>query len=225
MEENNKNNYKPIVSITDDGSHTLFIPGMDEHYHSVNGAEQESRHVYIGAGFNQCVDKENIKIFEAGFGTGLNAFLTMLEAERQKKNIIYHTVELYPLSRDIIRQLNYGKINSFENEYQKLHRVEWGKDIVITPYFTIRKIEIDLNLYNFTELYDLIYFDAFAPDKQAALWNKELFEKLYDHSVPGGILTTYCAKGWVRRMLQEVGYKVERLPGPPGKREILRARK
>ncbi|MDR0430995.1 MAG: tRNA (5-methylaminomethyl-2-thiouridine)(34)-methyltransferase MnmD [Tannerellaceae bacterium] len=209
------------LQLTADGSHTLFIREMDEHYHSVNGAIQESRHVFIEAGLKQ-LKKENLRIVEIGFGTGLNTFLTLLETSSP---VEYHTIERYPLSMDIIQSLNYGKIIDPEKRelFLSLHTAPWNKPVKITASFILHKVIGDSNTCEFPKQTDLVYFDAFAPDKQPEMWNPEIFAKLYDCMQTGGILTTYCAKGSVRRMMQEAGYSVERIPGPPGKREMIRA--
>lgn len=210
---------------TADGSDTLFVPALNEHYHSVNGAVQESTHVFIEAGLNR-FGKDDISILEIGFGTGLNALLTLLNAREHSKRITYKGLELYPLSIDLIKQLNYTAHLDEEanNLFLKMHSVEWEKPEKITEYFVLTKSKIDFtSLESDLGSFDLIYFDAFAPDKQSEMWTQYLFDYLYNHTNVGGILTTYCAKGVVRRMLQQAGYLVERLPGPPGKREMLRA--
>lgn len=214
------------LQLTSDGSHTLYLPGMDEHYHSVNGAIQESRHVFVEAGLHQLRSSE-IHLLEIGFGTGLNALLTLLDAGEKGVNIHYTAIELYPLPLPLIRQLNYGKKLSPENErlFLLLHEAAWEHPVTITDRFTLHKIKGDFNHSPFPPKTDLVYFDAFAPDKQPDVWNLPLFERLYIAMSVGGVLTTYCAKGMVRRMLQSVGFEVERIPGPPGKREMLRARK
>lgn len=219
---------KPVrqLQVTADGSHTLFIPSMDEHYHSVNGAVQESRHVFIGAGWQECRRKE-IRILEIGFGTGLNAFLTFLEAEKEQRHVTYYSVERYPLDEETVRALNYPEVISPGQAelFYAMHRAPWEEDVSLTPFFTLHKIGGDSNTCPLPSSIDLIYFDAFAPDKQPEMWNQAIFDKLYALTSPEGILTTYCAKGVVRRMMQAAGYQVERIPGPPGKREMLRARK
>lgn len=216
-------NIQRELQLTADGSHTIFIPEIDEHYHSVNGAIQESLHVFIEAGLRQ-LDKDVIHVFEIGFGTGLNAFLTALETlANPSLRVIYYTVEQYPLDMDLVRKLNYG--TSQPALFQKLHEVEWEVLQPITDRFSLFKIRGDSNSCVLPEGIDLVYFDAFAPDKQPEMWNQEIFEKLYNRMNINGLLTTYCAKGVVRRMMKEAGYSVERIPGPPGKREMLRARK
>jgi len=218
---------KPKIELTADGSHTLFMPSLNEHYHSVNGAVQESTHVFIQAGLHHCA-KEDIHILEIGFGTGLNAFLSLMDVEESSRAICYTGVEVYPLDASIIENLNYSQNYPLkeQNLFYKLHDAEWEKEIQITPNFYLTKIETD-----FTKLdlpadkgnFDLIYFDAFAPDKQPDMWTQDIFDNLYSITNANGILVTYCAKGVVRRMMQQAGFIVERLPGPPGKREMLRA--
>lgn len=221
-----ENNGIRQLQITADGSHTLFIPEIEEHYHSINGAIQESRHVFINAGWKQIL-KEEIRILEIGFGTGLNAFLTLLETLGTTKKVIYYSVELYPLERNLIEALNYPEIICPDKQalFYALHHAPWNCLTPITSTFAIDKIKGDSNTCELPKAIDLVYFDAFAPDKQPEMWNQEIFDKLYAHTTPRGILTTYCAKGSVRRMMQAAGYVAERIPGPPGKREMLRASK
>lgn len=189
---------------------------MDEHYHSVNGARQESEHVYIEAGLNQC-DKTHIQVLEMGFGTGLNALLTWEKAREKQLHIHYTSLEKYPLSPDITDQLNYG------DKLRALHACKWNNPVSLDSHFSIHKIETDFNDYAFAGHYDVVYYDAFAPDKQEEVWNQNLFDRLFASMNAGGILTTYCAKGEIRRRMKTAGFTVERIPGPPGKREMLRA--
>lgn len=219
-----QNSIKRELQLTADGSHTLFIPEMDEHYHSVNGAVQESRHVFIEAGLRR-VEARELTVFEIGFGTGLNAFLTLLEAEASRKMIRYHSVELYPLGSEEVHALNYGEMvcPTGRDLFEALHEAQWEVPVRITDSFELHKIKGDAHDCGLPDGIDLVYFDAFAPDKQPEMWNREMFDRLYARMKPGGILTTYCAKGAVRRMMKETGYSVERIPGPPGKREMLRA--
>lgn len=219
---------KVQIESTADGSHTLFVPSLNEHYHSVNGAKQESEHIYINAGLLHFT-KEKLNLLEIGFGTGLNAYLTLLITEQTTKHIDYTSLELYPLSIDIVKDLNYveNSDSKYKSLYLKLHESEWNCKIEITPSFYLTKIQTDFSQLDLPDnsdiLFDVIYFDAFAPEKQPEMWSQEIFNYLYSKTNRGGILTTYCAKGVVRRMLQQAGYCVERLAGPPGKREILRA--
>ena len=212
---------------TADGSHTLFVPELDEHYHSVKGAWTESEHIFLQMGWHHS-PAPSPQVLEIGFGTGLNAFLTLLAADRARRPTRYTTLERFPLSEEIVRQMNYPQQIAPERsaDYQALHQAAWDQEVAVTPWFTLRKTLTDFTTHSFQEEYDVIYFDAFAPEKQPEMWSPSLFETLFRHTRPGGILTTYCAKGAVRRMLQAAGYTVERLPGPPGgKREILRATK
>lgn len=215
------------IEQTADGSQTLFVPELNEHYHSVKGALTESEHIFIRMGLEHS-SAESPHILEIGFGTGLNAFLTLLAADKMQKSIHYTTLERYPVSQELIRQLTYPELICPERatDFQGLHQANWNTDVRLTPYFTLYKVETDFTSYTFPNTYDVIYFDAFAPEKQPEMWTQPLFDTLYRQLNSQGILTTYCAKGAVRRMLQAAGFTVERLPGPPGgKREILRATK
>ena len=215
--------------ITEDGSHTLFVPGLNEHYHSTHGAIQESMHVFIDAGLRHCA-KSDIKVLEIGFGTGLNAFLTLLEAEKSSRKIDFTSLEFYPLSITDAEKLNYARLidPSKKDVFDELHKAKWEVWNQITLYFSLLKMKFDFSKptdFCPENQFDVIFFDAFAPEKQPEMWTQEIFDKIYSVSSENAILTTYCAKGVVRRMLQAAGFVVERLPGPPGKREILRARK
>lgn len=229
-----------IIERTEDGSATLFVPELNEHYHSVKGAHTESQHIFIDMGLKASAAFQP-HILEVGFGTGLNALLTLEAAEQEKRPVHYTGIELYPLSWEEVDALKY----SANPLFKELHTSPWEKDVNITPYFTLHKIHGDVNKAVSDKLlatgnespanrpslitshsFDLVYFDAFAPEKQPEMWSEELFRKIYAGMNVNGILTTYCAKGVVRRLLQTVGFTVERLPGPPGgKREILRALK
>ena len=212
---------------TADGSYTLYVPELDEHYHSVKGALTESKHIFIDMGLKHS-SVTSPHILEIGLGTGLNCVLTLLEAKESQRHVYYTGIERYPLNEDIIRKLNYPSIigKECEEDYFAIHQAPWEEDVCLSPWFTLHKMEGDFTHYSFEQKYDIIYFDAFAPEKQPEMWEQSLFDNLYQVLNEGGILTTYCAKGVVRRMLQTAGFKVERLPGPPGgKREILRATK
>ncbi len=210
------------IKISEDGSHTLYVKALDEHYHSVHGAIQESLHVFIKAGLQQ-IKQDKLSVLEFGFGTGLNAFLTAIYGK--DKEILYHSMEKYPVDNDVITQLNYG--DAFHKQYhslfQNIHQVSWNKIGVVNESFQLLKEECDFKKVQLKQKYNLIYFDAFAPEVQPALWTREIFQNAFNSLLPGGCLVTYCAKGVVRRTMQEVGFVVERLPGPPGKREMLRA--
>lgn len=211
-----------IIERTEDGSATLFVPELNEHYHSVKGARTESQHIFIDMGLHASAAPLP-HILEIGFGTGLNALLTLEAAERDRRHVHYTGIELYPLSWQEVDVLGYSDNPLFE----RLHTAPWEEDVELSPYFTLRKRQGDAHVVAESErALDLVYFDAFAPEKQPEMWSEQLFRTLYVNMNSGGILTTYCAKGAVRRLLQAVGFRVERLPGPPGgKREILRATK
>lgn len=213
---------KRIIEHTEDGSATLFVPELNEHYHSVKGARTESQHIFIDMGLKASAAPQP-HVLEIGFGTGLNALLTLETAEQEKRPVHYTGIELYPLAWEEVNALGYSDNPSFE----RLHTAPWEEDVEISPYFTLRKIKGDANtVINSSFSPSVVYFDAFAPEKQPEMWNEQLFRSLYVTMNTGGILTTYCAKGVIRRLLQAVGFRVERLPGPPGgKREILRATK
>ena len=212
---------------TADGSYTLSVPELDEHYHSVKGALTESQHIFIDMGLKHS-PVPSPRILEIGLGTGLNCFLTLLTAAETQRNIHYTGIERFPLNLEVIQKLDYPSLINKEHEedYYAIHKASWGEERTLSPWFTLHKIEGDFTNYAFEKGYDIIYFDAFAPEKQPEMWEQSLFNGLYNALNEGGILTTYCAKGVVRRMLQTAGFMVERLPGPPGgKREILRATK
>lgn len=216
-----------LLQTTADGSHTLYLPAMDEHYHSVNGAIGESEHIFVNAGLRSLAQKE-ICILEIGFGTGLNAFLTLREAMTDPAwRIVYYAVELYPLPFELATRLNYAGLAWPEGEslFLDLHRAEWEKPTQITDRFVLHKIEGDANRVSLPDGIDLVYMDAFAPEKQPEMWNATLYRRLVEAMLPGSTLVTYCAKGDVRRGLRDAGLLMERLPGPPGKRHILRGKR
>ena len=212
---------KRELKVTEDGSHTFYMPDLDEHYHSTHGAIQESMHVFLNAGFNYS-ERETLHILEIGFGTGLNCYLTVQEAKKQNKKVVYHSIELYPLEKELVDKLNYADQDNIDL-FKNLHACEWNKDVHITDNFILRKLQGDLTIYQFPQKYDLVYFDAFAPDVQPDLWSLEIFQKIYQSTNSEAVLTTYCTKGIVKRALRAAGFRVKRLPGPPGKREMLRA--
>lgn len=208
-----------------DGSHTIYLPEINEQYHSVNGAITESDFVYIDKGYKYHASK-NPKVFEVGFGTGLNCLLTALQAEHHKRPTLYITIEKYPLQKDIIVQLNFGRLISEDARivFNTIHTTNWNEVVHISEYFNLFKIKgdlIDINLTQF-ENCDVIYFDAFGPDKQPEMWTPHIYRKIYSITSPKGVLVTYSAKGEVRRQLAASGFEMERLPGPPGKNEMLR---
>lgn len=215
------------IEITDDGTTTILVTEMNEHYHSVRGAITESNHIYRDCAFlhrSKHMPGVSVRLLEIGFGTGLNAVVTAMAAY-ENYPVHYITMEKYPLSKDIIAQLQYDK--SVDGElFKAIHESEWNKPVEITPNFTLEKIKADYVIDNLPEDIDVVYFDAFAPEKQPEMWSVKTFERLVDVMNHGAVLTTYCAKGEIRRMLSGLGLSVERLAGPiGGKREILRATK
>ena len=218
------------IITTADGSKTIQIEEWDEQYHSKHGAIQESNHVFIKNGlhyFYSELDSEshkNISILEIGFGTGLNAFITLLEAEKLNLNINYVGVEAYPISSEELSALNYADLLSKENDvFKKLHQVSWEEKHKLNSRFSLTKRKQYFEAIQDIEKYHLIYFDAFGARVQPELWTEAIFKIMYNALKPEGVLVTYSAKGSVRRAMQSVGFKVERLEGPPGKREMLRA--
>ena len=218
----------PELVKTTDGSDTLYFKEIDEHFHSTHGAIQESNHVFIEAGLSTC-NKPSLTIFEVGFGTGLNAYITLLESIKKKLVIHYITVEKYPLPAEIWESLNYPKIieNGNPHLFKDIHNTLWNEDVNICPGFLFLKLQADLTILDFSTLplFDLIYYDAFSPEKQSELWETSVFQKLSNHCNPEAKIVTYCAKGAVRRSMKEAGFVMERIPGPPGKREMLRGTK
>lgn len=213
---------KRTVEITADGSPTISIPDMKVTYHSKHGAVQESLHVFINAGFNVVLEKfakEEISIFEMGLGTGLNALLTMQAAQQQRRKVYYYAVEKFPLTKEEYKQMDYGE----KTGLMKLHEAEWEANVAHTNFFTLHKSQTGLAEANPERKFHLIYFDAFAPSAQPELWTKEIFELMLSILVDEGVLVTYCSKGDVRRAMLAAGFLVEKLQGPPGKREMLRA--
>jgi len=220
------------IIVTADGSHTISVPEMNVTYHSIHGAIQESRHVFINAGLlyvlKSLKPSYTIHILEIGLGTGLNALLSLIEAEDNQQQICYTAVEPDPLLIEEVVELNYcNQLNrpDLQNIFNSLHSCEWEKEVSLTPSFTIRKTKQSLLHFTITETQHLVYFDAFAPMAQPELWTKEVFENLYHLLSPNGVLVTYCSKGDVRRAMQSLKFSIEKLPGPPGKREMLRAKK
>ena len=217
---------KTEIKTTKDGSHTLFVPELNEHYHSTHGAIQEAVHVYINAGLHHC-KKDEIHVLEIGFGTGLNAFLTLLESIKIGKKVVYTSLERYPISVSDAQKLNYASQICPEREslFLQLHKAEWEKRIDINPHFSLLKLNrnvTDADAFAFSTKFDVVYFDAFAPEKQPEMWTQEVFENILSVCNSSAALTTYCAKGTVRRTMQSAGFMVEKLKGPVGKREMLR---
>lgn len=206
---------------TSDGSSSIYVPELDEHYHSKHGALRESMHVFIEAGL-KATSSESVKALEMGFGTGLNAWLTAIHTN---KPVEYHSIEKYPVELDLIQQLNYtAGYSSSENElFKQIHQAEWNVLEEINPGFQLKKIQGDFYSAPIDSDYNLIYWDVFGHRVQPHLWEKELFERIYSNMQSGGVLVTYSSKGVVRRTLIEIGFEVEKLKGPPGKREMIRA--
>ena len=230
---------KREIIITADGSSTIHIPEWDEQYHSKHGAIQEAYHVFIKHGLHHYCNQEchlersrkvkkPINILEIGFGTGLNTFITLLEAEKLKLKIDYNGVEAYPVSEDEIKALNYIETLKAANGaeiFKTLHNTSWEEKHIISDGFTLTKRKQFFSEINDSEAHNIIYFDAFGARVQPELWTEAIFKLMYNALKPNGVLVTYSAKGSVRRAMQTVGFTVERLPGPPGKREMLRATK
>lgn len=213
--------------ITQDGSHSFYLPSIDESYHSDRGAIQESSHIFIKEGFAQ-MSMATVRILEVGFGTGLNALLTLLESEKSGKRVIYTALEKYPLSQTKLNRLNYVTLLGLTDKktiFDKIHFATWEKKEQIDTHFELLKCETDFTRSPLQGEFDLVYFDAFSPQKQPEMWTEEMFEKIYQHTALGGRFVTYSVKGTVKRALKNVGFVVEKRPGPPGKREILVAQK
>lgn len=226
----NDNDMKKDLIVTADGSHTIAAPGINATYHSVHGAISESMHVFIDAGFHYLLKYQmafnSLPVFEMGFGTGLNALLTLIAAEKNKQPIFYETIEPFPLELSTFKLLNYCTIlqrPGLQTAFDLLHECEWNKAIVITPYFTFKKINSELGKYSGSTNFNLIYFDAFAPTVQPELWTTEMFKKLYVRMDTNGVLVTYSSKSIVRKAMQAAGFTVTKIPGPHGKREMVRA--
>lgn len=216
---------KRKIITTSDGSKTIQIEEWNEQYHSVHGAIQEAYHVFINMGLS-LFSNQQVNILEIGFGTGLNALITILESQKKQLTIFYEGVEAFPVLMEEIRQLNYTEQLQAQQElFEQLHSCDWEVPCNLTPNFVLTKRQQRIEEINDKARFDLIYFDAFGARVQPELWTVEVFEKMYFALKGKGILVTYAAKGSVRRALQEAGFEVERLPGPPGKREMLRAQK
>lgn len=215
---------QPVM--TGDGSHTLYHPVLKEHYHSLEGSLQESEHIYIGLGLlpklELPVADKVLKVFEMGFGTGLNALLTWRMADRLERKIAYTGIEAYPVDPEQAGLLNYGNLLQAD-ALEKLHKSGWGHREVLSPYFSFKKVNGLLQEYAGEERYDVVYFDAFSPGSQPELWTPEIFRRVGGMMSEGAYLVTYSSKGSVRRALKEAGFAVEKHPGPGRKREVIRA--
>ncbi len=224
-------NLKRKIIITNDGSSSLELLDAKEHYHSIFGAIQEAQFVYILNGLKHVLSEKiynNLSVFEMGFGTGLNAFLTYLYAKNNKVNIDYFGIEAYSLKADEVAQLNYVNQLKAQDDirvFADFHRLKPNKKKQFNTNFSLTLYMGLLENFESDTKHNLIYFDAFGPDIQPELWTEIIFKKMFDSLLPQGVLVTYSAKGQVRRNMQKVGFVIERLPGPPGKREMLRATK
>ena len=216
---------KREVVLTQDGSSSLYLPDKDEHYHSSYGAVQESKHVFIKNGLLRIMDgRSQVEILEVGFGTGLNALLSLISATENKKNIKYQAIEPYPLTDNEIEQLNYDRFVDTKrhlSNFNKLHIIPFGQWHQIDTYFQLIKYQKLLLDCSFENKFDLIYYDAFGPGAQPEMWESESIEHVVNHLKNDGILVTYCVKGSVKRILKSLGLQVQKLPGPPGKREMM----
>ncbi|WP_353149752.1 tRNA (5-methylaminomethyl-2-thiouridine)(34)-methyltransferase MnmD [Flavobacterium sp.] len=219
---------KHEIIITKDGSTSIYIPEWEETYHSKFGAIQEAKHVFIKNGLALFEDVLEISILEIGFGTGLNALITMLEAEKQQIKVNYIGVEAYPVTLDEIVQLNYAtqlEVPNRQVDFEQLHTLPWEVTTEVTPYFTLTKRKQFFSDITDENAFDIVYFDAFGYNVQPELWNEAIFEKMYIALKNNGILTTYACRTTIKNAMQAVGFQTMKLPGAPGKREMLRALK
>jgi tRNA U34 5-methylaminomethyl-2-thiouridine-forming methyltransferase MnmC len=217
-----------VLITTEDGSHSLTSAQFGVNYHSVHGAIQESKHVFIQSGLHALIHQSpvSLNILEMGLGTGLNLLLTMIEIEKLNIQINYTALEAYPISVSTARNLNYLELlnrRELKADFLFIHQCEFENSYTLCPNLSFQKFKSQLENIDFKQKFNLIYFDAFAPEDQPELWTIEIFKKLFNASHHKGVLVTYCAKGEVRRSLQSVGWEVERIPGPSGKREMIRA--
>ena len=217
---------QPYIQITKDGSQTLVSEKFKSSYHSLHGALQESLHVFLQSGLIYFIENEKylapFRIFEMGLGSGLNAVITWNYAENQSIPVFYESLEAYPISLEVAHQLQYNQLNS---NFIKIHECAWNEPIELSKNFTLHKSSGILKDYfpDENQKFHVIYYDAFAPASQPELWTQEVFEKCHEMLISGGVLSTYCSKGDVRRAMIAAGFAVEKISGPPGKREILRA--
>lgn len=211
------------IIITNDGAHSIFSSQVNESYHSKHGSIVEAEHVFIKNGL-LAINKKNINILEIGFGTGLNALLSLQKSIQKNININYRAIELYPITKDEYLQLNFPELIGMEKSvFNKLHEGKWEKKNQINKNFKLTKHKISIEEFKTKKSFDIIYFDAFSPEKQPELWTKKIFSKMYSNLKSNGFLVTYCAKGIVKRTLKEIGFEVLSLDGPPGKRQMTKA--
>lgn len=215
---------KREIIITSDGSTSIHLPEWEESYHSKHGAIQEAQHVFIKNGLSLCKG-QSVSVLEIGFGTGLNAFITFLESKKNKQKIDYVGVEGFPISPEEVLQMNYVdqlKANQFESEFKIMHTSDWEENVTISDTFRLTKRKQLFNDINDKDQFDIIYFDAFGYRVQPELWSVEIFTKMFNALKEGGILVTYACRGPIKNAMKEAGFKIEKLAGPPGKREMLR---
>jgi tRNA U34 5-methylaminomethyl-2-thiouridine-forming methyltransferase MnmC len=218
---------KREILITADGSTTIRIPDWDENYHSSHGAIQEAKHVFIANGLDLFNNQAEISILEIGFGTGLNAFITFLETQKKEK-VNYVGVEAYPISQEEVTQMNYPtelKANSFTTIFEKLHNCDWEQEVPIASHFKFTKRQQLFQDIEDKNQFNLIYFDAFGFPLQPELWSEFIFKKMFDALLPNGVLVTYACRTSIKNTMIAAGFTIEKLPGAPGKREMLRATK
>lgn len=219
---------KREIITTEDGSKTIHLPEINESYHSTHGALQEAMHVFIKSGWDEIKTNE-VNILEIGFGSGLNTIITLIAGQNESKKVNYTGLEAFPLSKEQVELLKYIELEdiaAYKKEYQLLHTAKWDESVEITEQFILRKVERKMeDFIPEKETFNLIYFDAFGPRVQPFMWTIDVLRKMYDALSTDGVFVTYCAKGDVRRNLISLGFEVEKIPGPPGKREMLRAKK
>lgn len=220
--------YQKKIITSDDGSHTIELIGQNEQYHSTHGAIQESNHVYIKHGLERMASEDKVlHILEVGMGTGLNVLLTWIYAKKHNCPIVYHAIEAFPVEEDIWTQLNYASHlhnNAAKDIYRKIHSSSWGESINLDNNFSFIKYEETIQHTKLPKDYfNVVYFDAFNPDLEPDLWTEKIFEDIYSSMSQDSVLSTYSTKGVVKRALMRCGFKIEKKPGPPGKREILNA--
>ncbi|MEJ6506348.1 MAG: tRNA (5-methylaminomethyl-2-thiouridine)(34)-methyltransferase MnmD [Crocinitomicaceae bacterium] len=218
---------KRELRITEDGSHTLYVPELDEHYHSIHGALQESNHVFLKNGFFK-MNNNPLRILEVGFGTGLNALITACAAFDSGVITQYVGVEAYPVPAEMMLQMGYPSVMNDLNAgpyFSKITNAIWGNKADIHSRFSLTKINDTVQNYQNKAPFNLIYFDAFGPKVQGDMWHKDVIQKMYDVLEPKGKIVTYCAMGQFKRDLREVGFEVSCFDGPPGKREMVTAQK
>ncbi len=213
---------------TDDGSTTIYLPDLEENYHSRHGAIQEARHVFLRHGLDLFPDKSELCILEIGFGTGLNALLTAIENEGTGRVINYTGVEAYPVEASEASQMNYPETVGHpmaDRIFADMHKAEWEVEVSVMPSFQLTKRQQFFADINDEAAFDLVYFDAFGFRVQPELWNEDIFCRMARALRPGGVLVTYAARTIIRRNMEAAGFSVEKLAGPPGKREMMRARR